>query len=82
MNEKGVFWYPIAKNRVVGVTRMTDLSYDTLVDYASNHNGYIYNYDLNPWTLTQDDHFVAANLRDNLLIAHYDDTDYFFFICY
>lgn len=82
VSQKVVF--PIAKNKVIGVTKVSDDTYDYInnhfnLDYFSGHDLYI-------WTLTADDYIVAVDRKSNTLIPFDKEgiTDYEFycFICY
>ena len=71
--------FPIAKNRVVGVTKNTDNDYETTVvqfGQSGAHN-------LNLWTLTTDDYIVGVDRNTNTLFStESTEWEFFCFICY
>lgn len=74
--------YPIAKNRTVGVTRMTDSNYGP---DSSDSNLNLRCDDFSLWTLSQNDYIFAIDRRSNntkYLTASEGDYEYFCFICY
>lgn len=68
--------YPIAKNKVLGATKISDTDYNDYKNYVipnkAPNNLFI-------WTLTTDDYLVAINRNDNSIL---EDWEYFCFICY
>lgn len=74
--------YPIAKNRVVGATKISDDNYKTMVDLINLKDATINSkYDLFLWNLSTDDYIVAVDRFDNDLISGFE-KEYFLFICY
>ena len=72
--------YPIAKKKVIGVTRMSDDTYEKAVEMINAGN--MPEYDLTLWTLTLDDYIIALNRNTNTLISVNKDSDNFLFSCY
>ena len=71
--------FPIAKNKVVGVTKITDNDYKTTVAQF----GYTGAYNINLWALTTDDYIVGVDRNTNTLLStESTDWEFFCFICY
>ena len=77
VNKKILF--PIAKNKVVGVTKITNENFETVKEIIKNINNY---YTMYIWTLTSDDYIVALNRSTNKDLIPDDDLEFFCFICY
>ena len=69
--------YPVAKNRVYGACKVSDISYAQILD--SFNKGY--SSDLNIWTLTDDDYIVLIKRDGGLNTDSSIETEFFCFIC-
>lgn len=78
MNQKVV--YPIAKKYVIGATRITNASYDKIIEMMSVPQ--LHTYNLGLWTLTTDDYLVEAKRDGSALDTNNDDGEFICFICY
>lgn len=84
VNKKVIF--PIAKKKVIAVTKISDDPYAEDLSINGNHSilNIISNNspsDLYLWTLTPDDYIVALNRYTNELL-NINDLEVFCFICY
>ena len=70
--------YPIAKNKVVSVTRVADHDpFDAIKNAIGNSSYTVYS-----WALTADDYIVGRDPFTNGFSQWSDDTQLYCFICY
>ena len=68
--------YPIAKKKVIGVTKVSDVSYEEILGYIKSS----VILDVFSWTLSEDHYIVGISSLDNGFINN--DYEFFLFICY